>query len=238
MSYELTPSVQAVLDVFPEKKKDNFDRVMDVAHLLMDGTVGTICGSINSLFQTYALMQGRRDARKIVKYTCTLEETKVKAAVEMRRLEVQSELQKQRYDLQKQMLTLYVDRQYQNTVDQITRHYQEASYRVEKERYNAILEIDKYTKDYTQGMDRKYRQILRQEEAICAAYRDVLHEMAQHGISRNQVAAEMFNRTLMNSERLSDYRFNIIIDAIVKMTEPNFIPFDEFVKMRGDFLKG
>ena len=39
MDYELVPSVQAVLDVFPEKKKDGFDRVMDVAHLIMDGTV-------------------------------------------------------------------------------------------------------------------------------------------------------------------------------------------------------
>ena len=31
MAYEVVPAVQAVLDVFPEKKKDGFDRVMDVA---------------------------------------------------------------------------------------------------------------------------------------------------------------------------------------------------------------
>ena len=37
MAYEVVPAVQAVLDVFPEKKKDGFDRVMDVAHLIMDG---------------------------------------------------------------------------------------------------------------------------------------------------------------------------------------------------------
>ena len=42
MSYEIMPSVQTALEVFPEKKKDTFDRVMEVAHLLMDGTVGTV----------------------------------------------------------------------------------------------------------------------------------------------------------------------------------------------------
>lgn len=69
MSYEIIPSVQTALEVFPEKKKDNFDRVMEVAHLLMDGTVGTVFSGMNSMFQTYALIQGRRDARKIVKAT-------------------------------------------------------------------------------------------------------------------------------------------------------------------------
>lgn len=58
MAYEVVPAVQAVLDVFPEKKKDGFDRVMDVAHLIMDGTVGTVCSTIDSVFQTYALIQG------------------------------------------------------------------------------------------------------------------------------------------------------------------------------------
>ena len=68
MSYEIMPSVQTALEVFPEKKKDNFDRVMEVAHLLMDGTVGTVVNGMNAMFQTYALIQGRRDARKIVEY--------------------------------------------------------------------------------------------------------------------------------------------------------------------------
>lgn len=35
MAYEVVPAVQAVLDVFPEKKKDGFDRVMDVAHIFL-----------------------------------------------------------------------------------------------------------------------------------------------------------------------------------------------------------
>ena len=63
MAYDVMPYAQAVLDVFPEKKKDGFDRVMEVAHLLMDGTVGTVCTTINSVFQMYALMQGKKEAR-------------------------------------------------------------------------------------------------------------------------------------------------------------------------------
>lgn len=59
MAYDVMPYAQAVLDVF-RKEKDGFDRVMEVAHLLMDGTVGTVCTTINSVFQMYALMQGKR----------------------------------------------------------------------------------------------------------------------------------------------------------------------------------
>lgn len=47
---------------FRKRKKMGF-RVMEVAHLLMDGTVGTVCTTINSVFQMYALMQGKKEAR-------------------------------------------------------------------------------------------------------------------------------------------------------------------------------
>ena len=107
--YEVMPCTQAVLDVFPEKKKDGFDRVMDVAHLLMDGTVGTVCTTIDSVFQTYALMQGRKEARRIVKYTTSLEEARVKAAVEMRRLDLESQKVDNQYKLQNKVLTIYVE---------------------------------------------------------------------------------------------------------------------------------
>jgi hypothetical protein len=145
MAYEVVPAVQAVLDVFPEKKKDGFDRVMDVAHLIMDGTVGTVCSTIDSVFQTYALIQGRRDARRIVKFTSSLEETKVKAAVELRKLDLESQKLDNQYKLQNKVLTLYVDRQYQNTVDQISKSFHQASRNIEDQKYNAIREIDRYT---------------------------------------------------------------------------------------------
>lgn len=44
MTVELVPSVQAALDLFPEQKKDNFDRFMDVVHLCMD-SFAYYCGS-------------------------------------------------------------------------------------------------------------------------------------------------------------------------------------------------
>lgn len=237
MSYELLPAVQAVVDVFPEKKKDNFDRVMDVAHLLMDGTVGTICNGINSLFQTYALMQGRRDARKIVKYTCSLEEMRAKAAVEMRRLDVESQKQWQQYDLQKRTLTLYVDKKFQDAIDQLTVSFQNESHKTYNERYRAVQAIDEYTSRTVSRMDQRYQLMLRQEELVCAAYRDVLHELTQHGISRNQVATEIFKQAIANSDKLDNLKFNTVIDAIVQMTEPSFISFDEFVKMRSSLQR-
>lgn len=239
MTTELVPPVQAVLEIIPEKKKDNFERVMEVAHLFVDGTVGTVCGCINGLFQTYALMQDRKERGKIVKYAYGYAETKVKAAVEMRRLDILEQQQRQQYDLQKTTLTLYVDKQFQNAVDKLTSSFHAKWHRTEQERYDFIKKIDRHTMDATRKMDSKYQQILRQEEAICAAYRDVLHEMNEQGISRNQVAKEMLNQTMANLNKLSDDNFRILIDAITKMTEPNFISFEEFIRMQGEFrLRG
>lgn len=235
MTTELVPSVQAALEIIPERKKDNFDRAMEVAHLFVDGTVGTVCGCVNGLFQTYALMQDRKERNKIVKYAYGYAETKAKAAVEMRRLDILEQQQRQQYDLKKTILTLYVDKQYQNTVDKLTRSFQAERNRTEQERYHFIKKIDELTLEATHGMDAQYRQILRQEEAICAAYRDVLHEMNAQGISRNQVAMEMLNQTMTNLDKLSDDNFRILIDAITKMTEPTFISFEDFVRMQGEF---
>ncbi len=231
MSYEIIPSVQTALEVFPEKKKDNFDRVMEVAHLLMDGTVGTVVNVMNAMFQTYALIQGRRDARKIVAYTNSLEEARIKSEVEMKRLDVESQRNWYQYDLQKKMLTLYVDKNFQNTVDQITKSTQVASRKIEIERCRAIKEIDKYTMSVTKGMDWRYREMLRQEEAVCAVYRDFIHDLSRQGISRQKIAAEIGLQAIENSHKLSDSKFKIIYDAIIKMTEPSYVTFDEFVRI-------
>lgn len=235
MAVELVPSVRAALEIIPEQKKDKFDRAMEVAHLFMDDTVGTVCGCVNSLYQTYALMQDRRERAKIVKYAYGYAATKAKVDLEMRRLDIIEQQQWQQYDLQKTTLTLYVDKQYQETVDQMMRSFHEERKRTEQARYDIIKRIDEHTLAVTRGMNSQYRQILRQEEAVCAAYRDVLHEMNAQGISRNQVALEMLNLTMANLDKVSDDNFRIIIDAITKMTEPTFISFEDFIRMQGEF---
>ncbi len=237
MSYEIMPSVQTALEVFPEKKKDNFDRVMEVAHLLMDGTVGTVVNGMNAMFQTYALIQGRRDARKIVEYTNNLKETRLKTSVELKRLDVESARDWYHYDIQKSVLTLYVDKQYQKTVDQITKSAQSASYRIEAERCRAIREIDNYTMTVTKGMDWRYREMLRQEEAVCAVYRDFIYNLSQQGTNRQKVASEIGLQAIANSHKLSDYQFKIIYDAVYKMTEPNYVTFDQFVRIHNQIKR-
>ena len=230
MSYEIMPSVQTALEVFPEKKKDTFDRVMEVAHLLMDGTVGTVVNGMNAMLQTYALIQGRRDARKIIKYTSDLEQTKSKMYVELMRLDNEAKRDWYQYDLQKSSLTLYIDKQYQRTVDQITKTAQSASHRIEFERCKAIKEIDDYTMSVTKGMDWRYREMLRQEEAVCAVYRNFIHDMTKQGINRQDIACRLGLQAI-NSHNLSDNQFRIIIDAVCKMTEPSYVTFDQFVSI-------
>lgn len=231
MSYELIPSVQTALEVFPEKRKDNFERVMEVAHLLMDGTVGTIVSGMNSMFQTYALIQGRRDARKIVEYTTGLEETKIKAAIEMKRFDVEAQRDWYKYDLQKSTLTLYVDTKYQETIDKISRSAQYASREIESQRCRAIREIDKYTISVTKGMDYRYSEMLRQEEIVCAVYRNFINDLSKQNISKHQIASQIGLKAIENSHKLSDAKFKMVYDAILEMTKPNYVTFDEFVRL-------
>lgn len=231
MSYELIPSVQTALEVFREKRKDNFERVMQVAHLLMDGTVGTIVSGMNSMFQTYALIQGRRDARKIVEYTTGLEETKIKAAIEMKRFDVEAQRDWYKYDLQKSTLTLYVDKKYQETIDKISRSAQYASREIESQRCRAIREIDKYTISVTKGMDYRYSEMLRQEEIVCAVYRNFINDLSKQNISKHQIASQIGLKAIENSHKLSDAKFKMVYDAILEMTKPNYVTFDEFVRL-------
>lgn len=51
MSYELIPTVEAVIEKFPVENKTNFDRFLEMAHILKDNTVSTISGAITSVFQ-------------------------------------------------------------------------------------------------------------------------------------------------------------------------------------------
>ncbi len=238
MGTEILPSAKAYFDIFPEKKKDNFDRAMDIAHLLMDGAVGAVCNCISSVFQSYAIMQGSREIKKIVRYTNNLEEMRIRAAIEMRRLDIEAQRQWQQYDLQKTTLTLYVDKKFQEAIDQLTIYYRRKSNKTYNERYQAALAVDKYTSRTVSRMDQRYQLMLRQEELACAAYRDALHEVTQSGISRSQVAAEIFKQAIANTDRLSDQKFDTIINAIIKMTEPTFISFGGFVKMHGDLQRG
>lgn len=231
MSYEIIPSVQTALEVFPEKKKDNFERVMEVAHLLMDGTIGTVVSGMNAMFQTYALIQGRRDARKIVEYTTSLEEAKVKSAIEMKRLDVEAKRDWYQYDLQKSTLTLYVDKKYQEMIDQISRSAQYASGKIESERCRAIKEIDNYTMSVTKGMDFRHMEMLRQEEIVCATYRNFINDLSKQKISRHKIASEIGLRAIENSHKLNDAKFKIVYDAILEMTKPDYVTFDEFVRL-------
>ena len=231
MSYEIIPSVQTALEVFPEKKKDNFDRVMEVAHLLMDGTVGTVFSGMNSMFQTYALIQGRRDARKIVKYTKSLEETKIKSEIEMKRLENEAKRDWYKYDLQKNTLTLYVDKKYQETIDKISRSVQYESRMIEYERCRAIKEINEYTTSIMKEMNFRYREILKQEEVACAVYRNFISDLSRQKISRQKMASEIGLKAIENSQNLSDEKFKIVFDAILEMTAPDFVTFNEFVEL-------
>lgn len=82
----------------------------------------------------------------------------------------------------------------------------------------------------TKGMDWRYREMLRQEEAVCAVYRNFIHDMTKQGINRQDIACRLGLQAI-NSHNLSDNQFRIIIDAVCKMTEPSYVTFDQFVSI-------
>ena len=135
------------------------------------------------------------------------------------------------------MLTLYVDKQYQRKVDRICRKLRQSSQCIEEQKYYGIREIDRYTQSVTVGMDKKYRKLLREEEMICGAYREMLHDLNQKGISKINAAETICGRIIDNTDRLSDERFTLLINVVDKMITPDFVTFEEYMKMRNDYRK-
>lgn len=233
MAYDLIPPVQAVINTFPEKKNDTFDRIMEVANFIKGGAVGSVCHTIDSAFQTYALMQGRRDTRKMVKYVTHMEEVKALANVEMRKIDLQEQKTKMQHDV----LKLYVDKQYQATVDKITTQFHIQSYNIESERQQAIYEIDKYSKHVMNGINTRYQRIIREQEAVCAAYRDFLYGLSRQGRNKAEVAHDIIIQLISHAKNLSDERFRLLSDIVAKMIEPDFISFEDFVSLRTKGLR-
>ena len=126
-------------------------------------------------------------------------------------------------------MTLYVDRKYQNCVDQITQEAQSILRNIESARCQAILAIDEKTRDITKGLNYEYRQILRQEEAVCAVYRFFIQDLSKQNISRHDLAYQLGIHAINNCEALSGQQFQMVMNAVNRMMEPNYVTFDQFV---------
>lgn len=225
MANEIIPSVQTALSLFPQNQKNNFDRAMEVGRLILRsnaGIAGTIANGLNSMFQTYALIQARHDIAKIVKYTSAYE-------IEMKRLDNEAKRDLYQYDLQRDVLTLYVDRRYQDYVDRITHEAQRIARNIESVRSQTILAIDEQTKAITVGLNQQYRDMLRQEEAVCAVYRNFIYDLSKQNISRHDLACQLGLQAINNSRTLSERQFEMVMDTVERMTEPRYVTFDQFV---------
>lgn len=243
MSYDLVPAVQTVFEVNPQLKKDNFDRAMEVAGLFLNTPVATVCNCISDIFQTFALMQGRKEARKIVRYTTSLEEVRTNAAIEMKKIELEQYRTRRIYDLQEKTLTLYVDKKYQQTVDQITRKYHEESFNIHRERDRAFRKIDDYTKKSMSEVDYRYCQLMRDEELVCAAYREMLKKVSNQG-GTITIAGQILTQAIQHSSELSDKRFEMVMDIVSKMTQYSYdsysgysASFDNYISLEGQIQR-
>lgn len=225
MANEIIRPVQTALSLFPQHQKNNFDRAMEVGRLLFGGAsgiAGTLSNGLNSMYQTYALIQARRDIKKIVKYTSDYE-------IEMKRLDNEAKRDLYQYDLQKDVLTLYVDRGYQDYVDRITQESQRIARNIESVRSQTILAIDEQTKAITVGLNQQYRDMLRQEEAVCAVYRFFIQDLSQQNISRHDLACQLGLQAISNCKNMSERQFEMVMNMVERMTEPNYVTFDQFV---------
>ena len=86
-------------------------------------------------------------------------------------------------------------------------------------------------------MDQRYRDVLREEEMVCGAYREMLHDLNQRGLSKIHAAEMICGRIIDNTDRLSDMRFASLIDVVDKLLEPDYVPFEEYIKIRNDFRR-
>ncbi len=222
-NYELIPAVKTVLELSPANRRMTFfDKAMDVAHLLLDGPLAVGGGIVNSAIQTYALMKEHEQDIKAVKYLTHLEEMRLLADVETRRVQAQHDA-----------MILYVDRRFQDTIDGISQEYLQHSRALEADIRKMMRDIDGYTQSKTAGINAYYQAVIRENELVCAAYRDFLHTVSSRGISANDVSRDITYRLLDISDKLSDSKFENICEVIIKMMEPrDIISFEDFVRLR------
>ena len=222
-NYELVPAVKTVLELSPtNRKRTFFDKTMDVAHLLLDGPLAVTGGIVNSAIQTYALMKEHEQDIKAVKYLTHLEEVRLLADVETKRIQAQHDA-----------MILYVDKRFQETIDWISQEYLQRSRAIEDDTRRMMLAIDEYTRAKVAGINAYYQAIIRENELVCAAYRDFLHTASSNGISANDVSRDITYRLLDMSDKLSDSKFENICEVIIKMMEPrDIVSFEDFVRLR------
>lgn len=228
MSYELVPAVEAVMEKFPLEKKTGWDRLLEAGHILMDNTVGTVAGAINSVFQTAALMQGRYEIRRCVEYVYHMEEMKVQAEVEKKRLEVESE----KILLQSNALHLYVDQQFQNSVNQILAQHYQQSRQIASVGYQAMQAIDKFAQSAMYCQNETAKKIIRENEAVYGAYADMINGLHKIGKTPAETAGDIVVVAMNQIGQLKDQQFNAVIDVVNKLLEPRFTSFDDYVNIR------
>ena len=244
----LCDSVQAIVDAFPENKRNIQDYVLEGAHILLDGPVGGILSGANGILQTFTLMQAQKQYTKVVKYVTDLQQTRAEATVRLREIDYEERKLQLQYDafdrmmsyqetreanrhqVQQEILTLYVDRSFQTAVDNITRKYQQTRQALEEYRYDAVERISDYTKKKLAGIDRQTREIIRYEELTCAAYRNEVAVAKQRGIDRVDIANKVVEKIMLNPSAISDSQLQIFLNFIDSMTKP-FISFQGFVDL-------
>lgn len=228
MSYELVPTVEAVIEKFPLEKKNGWDRLLEVGHILMDNTVGAVASTINSVFQTAALMQGRYEIRRCVEYVSHMEEMRVQAEVEKKHLEVESE----KILLQSKVLHLYVDKQFQNSVNQILDCHYLQSKQIDEIGYQAIQAIDNFAKSAMISQNEATKKIIRENEIVYAAYADMIKGLHRIGKTPAETAGDIVTQAMNHVSELSEQQFNAIIGIVNKILEPQFTSFDDYINIR------
>ena len=257
MSNELVlcDSVQAIVDYFPDTKKTVADYALDVAHIFFDSPVGSILSGVNGILQTCALMQGRRQYTKVVKYISDINQTRAKATIRMREIDFEEhKLQMQHsafnrmmdfqetreahlHQLQQETLTFYVDRQFQNAVDQITREFQRTRQSLENQRKQAIERVSDYTEKALAQIDKQTRDAIRIEESVCAAYRNEVALAKKKGVDRTDIAFKLTNHIIEDGAGIDLQKYEMLLTMIDNLTRYDFITFSDFLNLENKMAR-
>lgn len=251
---KICDSVQGIIECFPENKRTIADYVLEGAHMIFDTPIGGALSGANGILQTIALMQGRRQYSKMVKYISGIEETR--AETEVQRLEYEIEREKIRkdlsefnrmmdfqeireehqYQIQKEVLTYYVDRQYQSVVDRITREFQKSAKQLKSERRQTIRQISDYTESALKKIDSRTRDAIRYEEAVCAAYRNETALAMRNGVDRTELANRLTFYVIEKGDKLSEQKMQMLLGTVNQLMKIDFISFSEYLSL-GNYLR-
>ena len=230
-------SILVINELFPpEPTPTKFDKGLDLIKAL---SCATVPGAIGQVFETgikaFQVIRSGRYKVEAVKYVADMYEVQQRAQVEMRRLEVQSE--------QNRNMTLFIEKSFQVQIDELSKEHLYRMRKLDSDRETVIHKIDTYAQIQLKEIDKRYSAIIRENEAKCILYRQMLQDMYEKRLTPADLMREASQQYFLliqksyarndGASQSTQALFDRLMEFIVFMGDPQqFVSFQDFIERK------